>query len=142
VKLYYADKMQGMDPTYPYNMYAEALQRWHGPGTSNSVPRMSLSSDNSNNRTSDRFVEKGDYLSLRNIALGYTIPSKVWGRTGISDVRVYVAAQNLFILTSYSGLTPQLGYNDGTQDGNRQRGVDVAAYPQARTFTFGATLNF
>ncbi|QJB36695.1 TonB-dependent receptor [Chitinophaga oryzae] len=147
VKLYNADKMQGMDPTYPYNMYAEALQRWHGPGTSNSVPRMSLSSDNSNNRTSDRFVEKGDYFSLRNIALGYTIPAKVWGRTGISDVRVYVAAQNLFILTSYSGLTPQLGYTgdgsgSGTSDGNRQRGVDVAAYPQARTFTFGATLNF
>ncbi|RBL91659.1 SusC/RagA family TonB-linked outer membrane protein [Chitinophaga flava] len=142
VKLYNADKMQGMDPTYSYNMYAEALNRWHGPGTSNSVPRMSLSSDNSNNRTSDRFVEKGDYFSLRNIALGYTIPAKVWGHSGISDIRVYVAAQNLFILTSYSGLTPQLGYNDNTKDGNRQRGVDVAAYPQARSFTFGATLNF
>lgn len=142
VKLYNADKMQGMDAAYPFNMYADALNRWHGEGTSNTVPRMTLTNSNNNNRTSDRFVEKGDYFSLRNVALGYTIPSKVWGNSGISDFRVYVAAQNLFILTKYSGLTPQLGYNEGTSDGNRQRGVDVAAYPQARTFTFGATINF
>ncbi|WP_199417013.1 SusC/RagA family TonB-linked outer membrane protein [Chitinophaga silvatica] len=142
VKLYNADKMQGMDANYPYNMYADALNRWHGAGTSNSVPRMSLSNDNQNNRTSDRFVENGDYLALKNISLGYTIPSKVWGHSGISDLHIYVAAQNLFMLTKYSGLTPQLGYNGGTNDGNRQRGIDVAAYPQARTFSFGGTLNF
>lgn len=148
VKLYNADKMQGMDVNYPFNLYADALNRWHGAGTSNSVPRMTLGNANQNNRVSDRFVENGDYFSLRNAALGYTIPSKVWGRSGISDIHVYVAAQNLFMITNYSGLTPQLGYSGssdgskGTSDGNRQRGVDVAAYPQARTFTFGATLNF
>ena len=148
VKLYNADKMQGMDPNYPYNMYADALNRWHGEGTSNSVPRMTLGNANQNNRVSDRFVENGNYFALKNASLGYTIPAKVWGRSGISDIHVYVAAQNLFILTKYSGLTPQLGYStstdgsNGTRDGNRQRGVDVAAYPQARTFTFGATLNF
>ncbi|SEL67981.1 TonB-linked outer membrane protein, SusC/RagA family [Chitinophaga rupis] len=148
VKLYNADRMQGMDPAYPYNMYADALNRWHGEGTSNTVPRMTLSTDVANNnlRVSDRFVESGNYFTLRNVALGYTIPAKIWGNSGISDFRVYVAAQNLFIITSYTGLTPMLGYsgdgNNGTRDGNRQRGVDVAAYPQARSFTFGATLNF
>jgi TonB-linked SusC/RagA family outer membrane protein len=149
VKLYNADRMQGTDPAYPYNMYAEMLGRWHGAGTSNSVPRMTLNSDNQNNRVSDRFVEKGDYFTLKNAALGYTIPAKIWGRSGVSDVRVYVAAQNLFIITKYTGLTPILGYTSGsnsydhkTNDGNRQRGVDVAAYPQARSYTFGATLNF
>lgn len=141
VQLYNADRMQGMDPIYPYNMYAEALNRWHGEGTSNTVPRMTLTVANQNLRVSDRFVESGNYFTLRNIALGYTIPAKLWGRSGISDMRIYVAAQNLFILTNYTGLTPMLGYN-GTSDGNRQRGVDVAAYPQARSFTFGGTLNF
>lgn len=138
VQLYNADKMQGLDPTYSYNYYAEALNRWHGPGTSNSMPRMTLQNSNGNYRTSDRFMENGNYLSLRNIALGYTIPPAVWGQSGISGLRVYVAAQNLFIITNYTGLNPELGYTDG----NKQRGVDVATYPQARTITFGGTLNF
>jgi TonB-linked SusC/RagA family outer membrane protein len=141
VKLYNADRMQGLDPTYPYNMYAEAMQRWHGEGTSNSIPRMSLTSDNQNYRTSDRFVESGNYLSLRNATLGYTIPAKVWGRSGVSDVRVYATGQNIFVITKYKGLNPELGYPNAT-DGNRQRGVDVATYPEARSFVFGATLNF
>ncbi|MCW3466938.1 SusC/RagA family TonB-linked outer membrane protein [Chitinophaga nivalis] len=142
VQLYNADKMQGMDNNAPFNLYADALNRWHGAGTSNSVPRMTLSNDNQNNRTSDRFIENGDYFTLRNVSLGYTVPAKVWGHTGIQDIHLYVAAQNLFMLTGYSGLSPQLGYNGPVTDGNRQRGVDVAAYPQARSFTFGATLNF
>ncbi|KAA2238706.1 TonB-dependent receptor [Chitinophaga agrisoli] len=142
VQLYNADKMQGMDPIYPYNMYADALNRWHGEGTSNSVPRMTADVSNQNLRVSDRFVESGNYFTLRNISLGYTIPAKVWGRTGVSDLRIYVAAQNLFIITNYSGLTPMLGYNGNVNDGNLQRGVDVAAYPQARSFTFGGTINF
>ena len=143
VKLYNADRMQGLDPTYTYNMYAEAMQRWHGEGTGNSIPRMSLSTDNANQnyRTSDRFVESGNYLSLRNATIGYTIPSKVWGRSGVSDVRIYATGQNLFVITKYKGLNPELGY-PVSSDGNKQRGVDVAAYPQARSFTFGATLNF
>ncbi|SFD78395.1 TonB-linked outer membrane protein, SusC/RagA family [Chitinophaga sp. CF118] len=141
VKLYNADRMQGLDPTYPYNMYAEAMQRWHGEGTGNSVPRMTLENTNQNYRTSDRFVENGNYLSLRNATLGYTIPAKVWGHSGVSDVRVYATGQNLFVITKYKGLNPELGYPNST-DGNRQRGVDVATYPQARSFTFGATLNF
>lgn len=143
VKLYNADRMQGTDPTYSYNMYAEMLGRWHGEGTSNTIPRVTKEVPaNNNSRVSDRFVESGNYFTLKNIALGYTIPASLWGRSGISDMRVYVAAQNLFIITNYTGLSPILGYNSGTGDGNRQRGVDVAAYPQTRTFTFGATLNF
>jgi hypothetical protein len=141
VKLYNADRMQGLDPVYPYNMYAEAMQRWHGEGTSNSMPRMTNESANQNYRTSDRFVESGNYLSLRNATLGYTIPSKVWGHSGVSDVRVYATGQNVFVITKYKGLNPELGY-PVSGDGNRQRGVDVATYPQARSFVFGATLNF
>jgi TonB-linked SusC/RagA family outer membrane protein len=143
VQLYNADRMQGTDPTYSYNMYAEMLGRWHGAGTSNSIPLVSNDDDNNNARVSDRFVESGSYFTLKNVSLGYTIPAALWGHSGISDLRVYVAAQNLFILTDYSGLTPILGYTrTNNRDDNRQRGVDVATYPQARSFTFGATLNF
>lgn len=138
VKLYNADKMQGLDPTYSYNYYAEQLERWHGEGTSNSVSRMTLSDNNGNYRTSDRFIESGNYLALRNVALGYTIPSSLWGSKSTTGIRVYVAGQNMFIITNYSGLNPELGYTDG----NKQRGVDVATYPQARSITVGASMNF
>jgi TonB-linked SusC/RagA family outer membrane protein len=147
VKLYNADRMQGLDPSYAYNMYAEAMGRWHGEGTSNSMPRMYLENDNANlnARTSDRFLESGDYFSLRNVTLGYTIPARVWGKSGISDIRIYATGQNVFMITKYKGLNPELGYATTTSDGkpsNLMRGVDVATYPQARVFTFGATMNF
>jgi TonB-linked SusC/RagA family outer membrane protein len=138
VKLYNADKMQGLDPTYSYNYYAAQLERWHGEGTSNSVSRMTLNDNNGNYRTSDRFIEKGNYFALRNVALGYTIPAGLWGSKSGPGIRVYVAGQNMFIVTNYSGLNPELGYTDG----NKQRGVDVATYPQARSITVGASLNF
>ena len=138
VKLYNADKMQGLDPTYSYNYYAEQLNRWHGEGTSNSVSRMTLSDNNGNYRTSDRFIESGNYFALRNVSLGYTIPSSLWGSKSTTGIRVYVAGQNMFIITDYSGLNPELGYTDG----NKQRGVDVATYPQARSITVGASMNF
>ncbi|MEZ2338070.1 TonB-dependent receptor [Mucilaginibacter sp. RCC_168] len=134
VSLYNADRMQGIDPTYPFNMYASTLGRWTGPGTSNTIPRMSLDRANDNYRTSDLFVESGNYFSLKNVTLGYTLPT-VWSKkAAFSSIKLYASGQNVFILTKYSGYTPELGYNNG---GNLQRGVDVAQYPAVRTITFG-----
>ncbi len=137
-QLFNADRMQGIDPTYSYNMYAETLGRWHGEGTSNSIPRMTTQRSNLNHRTSDLFIESGDYLQLRTLTLGYTLPSALLSRMRINNLRIYVSAENLFMLTSYSGLTPELGYSNG----NRQRGVDYAGYPTNRKFTMGLNLNF
>ncbi|MDN3548157.1 TonB-dependent receptor [Mucilaginibacter aquaedulcis] len=135
VSLYNADRMQGIDPTYPFNLYAETLGRWTGPGTSNTIPRMTLDRANDNYRTSDLFVESGNYFSLRNVTLGYTLPSNWVKKAALSSVRIYASGQNVFFITNYKGYTPELGYTDG----NRQRGVDVAQYPSVRTITFGIT---
>ena len=137
VSLYNADRMQGIDPTYPFNLYAETLGRWTGPGTSNTIPRMSLDRANDNYRTSDLFVESGNYFSLRNVTLGYTLPSQWVKKATLSSVRVYASGQNVFMITNYKGYTPELGY---TTSGNLQRGVDVAQYPSVRTITFGVTV--
>jgi TonB-linked SusC/RagA family outer membrane protein len=137
-QLFNADRMQGIDPTYSYNMYAETLGRWHGEGTSNSIPRMTTQRSNLNHRTSDLFIESGDYLQLRTLTLGYTLPSGWLSHMRMNNLRVYVSAENLFMLTSYSGITPELGYSHG----NRQRGVDYAGYPTSRKFTMGLNLNF
>jgi TonB-linked SusC/RagA family outer membrane protein len=136
VSLYNADRMQGMDPTYSFNLYAETLNRWTGPGTSNSIPRMSLDRANENYRTSDLFVENGNYVSLKNLTIGYTLPDFIVKKATFNSLRLYVTGQNLFMITNYSGYTPELGYTNG----NRQRGVDVAQYPSVRSFTFGLTL--
>jgi TonB-dependent starch-binding outer membrane protein SusC len=136
VDIYNADRMQGIDPTYPFNMYAETTGRWHGEGTSNSIPRMTTKRDNLNHRTSDLFVERGDFLRLKNITLGYTIPSRLTSALKISTARLYVTGQNVFILTGYSGANPELGFV------SNQLNVDYAQYPQARSWTIGASISF
>jgi TonB-linked SusC/RagA family outer membrane protein len=135
VSLYNADRMQGIDPTYPFNLYAEDLNRWTGPGTSNSIPRMSLDRANDNYRTSDLFVESGNYVALKNATLGYTLPASWAKKATLKSVRLYASGQNIFFITNYKGYTPELGYTNG----NLQRGVDVAQYPTVRTITFGIT---
>ena len=137
-ELYNADRMQGLDPSYSYNMYAETLNRWHGEGTSNSIPKMSTLRTNMNHRTSDLFIENGDYFKLKTMTLGYTFPKKWTDPINIHSLRLFVTAENLFTITSYSGYSPEIGYTDG----NKQRGVDYAQYPMSRKFTFGLKVNF
>ncbi|WEA03010.1 TonB-dependent receptor [Mucilaginibacter sp. SJ] len=136
VSLYNADRMQGIDPTYPFNLYAETLGRWTGAGTSNTIPRLSLDRANDNYRTSDLFVESGSYVSLKNATLGYTLPTSWSKKATLKSVRLYASGQNVFFITGYKGYTPELGYTNG----NLQRGVDVAQYPSTRTITFGVTV--
>lgn len=136
--IYNADRMQGIDPTYPFNMYAETLNRWNGQGRSNEIPRMTTMRDNLNHRTSDMFLEKGDFLRLKNLVVGYTLPEMLTSRIGVSKARFYVTGQNVFILTGYTGMDPELGYTNG----NLQLNADFAQYPQARSWTIGTTITF
>lgn len=138
LKIYNADRMQGIDPTYSFNMYAETINRWTGPNTSNSIPKMTTRRNNRNYRTSDMFIEKGDFFRLKNLVVGYTLNEKITSKIGVSRVRFYITGQNVFIITKYSGLDPELGYTDG----NRQINVDFAQYPQSRTWIFGANITF
>lgn len=138
VDIFNADRMQGLNPTYPFNMYEEALDRWHGEGTSNTVPRMSTRRTNRNFRASDKWVESGDYLKLKTVTLGYSAPEEFLNIVGLSDLRLHATVQNAFTLTPYSGRDPELGYTDG----NLQRNVDFAQYPHGRTWTIGSVVRF
>jgi TonB-linked SusC/RagA family outer membrane protein len=138
VDIYNADRMQGIDPTYPFNMYSETINRWHGEGTSNSIPRMTTARDNLNHRTSDMFVESGSFLRLKNVTLGYTVPKSLSEKIHVSKARFYITGQNVFVVTDYSGMDPELGLVQG----NYQMNVDYAQYPQSRTWTLGAQLSF
>lgn len=137
-QLYNADRMQGLDPSYSYNMYAETLGRWHGEETSRTVPKMSTLRTNMNHRTSDLFIENGDFLKMKTMTFGYSLPEKYVRPLNIRSIRLYVTVENLFTLTSYSGYTPEIGYTDE----NKQRGVDYAQYPMSRKFIAGLNVNF
>ena len=138
--MYNADRLAGLDATQVFNWYAEQEGRWHGAGTSNTIPRLTSPGNNPNDnyRSSDLWVENGSYLSLKSVALGYTFAKKSIAGVQLPDIRVYVSSYNVFMITGYKGYTPELGYTGG----NLQKGVDVAQYPSARNLTFGVTANF
>ena len=137
VKIFNADRSQGIDPTFPFNMYAEVANRWNGPNTSNTIPRMSTKTNNRNYRASDMFIEDGSFLRLKNISLGYTFKESLTKKFGFGKTRFYVSGQNVLTFTKYSGLDPELGYTDG----NKQLNVDYAQYPQSRTWTVGLNVS-
>jgi len=114
------------------NKYRGVLARWTGAGTTNDArnPRYSFTDANSNIRVSDRYVEDGSFVKLKNIQLGYTFPEKAIKKV-LSRLRVYVQVKNAFVLTKYSGFDPEIS------GGILDSGIDRGAYPQARTYSFG-----
>ena len=117
------------------NLPAYMLGRWTGEGTSNKLPRF-VRGDNVNWQMSDLYVQDGSYLRLKNIQLGYTLPESLTKKILISQLRLYVAAENLLTLTNYRGFDPEIS------SGGTSLGVDYGVYPQARTFLFGINLKF
>ncbi|UGU17885.1 TonB-dependent receptor [Sinomicrobium kalidii] len=118
--------------------------RWTPENPSDKYARAVVEDVNKNNRVSDHFVEDGSYLRLRNIQLAYNFPMDKLDFLGLNTAKVYLSAQNLFTITGYSGLDPEIG-EVADIDGNggiQSRGVDFGAYPSARTFTVGVNLKF
>ena len=111
-------------PSNPSNRYARALA--NDDNTLNNVP-------------SSVWVENGSYLKLRNFTVGYTLPASLSKRLRLTRVRVYVSSQNLFTITKYSGLDPEIGIQGGNAT---QNGVDNGTYPSSRFFTFGLNVTF
>lgn len=126
-----------MNPGKTTNKYTDILNSWSGAGTSNSIPRLTTKDRNDNLRISDRYIEDGSYLRLRNIQLGYTLPKSITEKIRIDKVRLYIAAQNLLTFTSYSGLEPEIGRYDSLSSG-----IDEGIFPHARTWMFGANITF
>ncbi len=108
--------------------------RWHGEGTSNTDPSAALNGNNI--QPSTWYVEKGDYLRIRNIQLGYTLPVAMLSRWKMKQLRVYVNAQNPFNFFKYSGFSPEVGGAPTTA------GVDINVYPLYATYNFGVNISF
>ncbi len=125
------------------NASTDVLNAWKGEGTSNEFPRNSSNSIQSNRWFSDAFIEDGSFFRLRNLQIGYALPTRIMSKIGASAARVYIAGQNLFTITDYSGYDPEVGSNGGTgNSGIRVAGVDYGRYPMAKMFTVGFTAQF
>ncbi|SIS63097.1 TonB-linked outer membrane protein, SusC/RagA family [Zobellia uliginosa] len=125
-----------------FNAGTNVLNRWTGPGTSNSVPQAGGADENFT-LISDRFVEDGSYTRLKNITLGYTLENTSLEKY-FSKCRIYVSGQNLITISDYSGLDPEIG-NPLTNDGGSRRyelGIDRGNYPQPKSVLLGVQLSF
>ncbi|MEL7589588.1 MAG: TonB-dependent receptor, partial [Prolixibacteraceae bacterium] len=121
-----------------YNAPAGMMEKaWHGEGTSNS--QFAINANSGDNLTmSDWYVEDGSYMRLKNLQIGYSLPKTVFGlRTNIENLRIWVGGQNLFTLTGYEGLDPEMGSTNP-----KAMGIDIAFYPQARTYMMGVNITF
>lgn len=118
------------------NYLTSGLNTWTPTNTNTDIPRAVLGDPNQNStRNSDRFLEKASYLRLRNIQLGYTLPSSISDKIDVGKVRVYVSAQNLLTFTGYSGIDPEIG-------GTLNAGTDFVSYPNVKTSLVGLQINF
>ncbi|KAB3654917.1 SusC/RagA family TonB-linked outer membrane protein, partial [Phocaeicola vulgatus] len=113
------------------------LDYWTPENKNASHPRLTWDDPNRNTRAeSDRYLENGSYLRLRSVQLGYTFP-QTWFKGAIQHARVYINAENLFTITSYSGYSP-----DVNADNANYRGFDNFIYPTNRTFMLGLNVTF
>ena len=112
------------------NQSVKMLDRWTAEGTSNSIPRAVYADPNNNNRVSNRFLEDGSFLRLKNVTLGYTLPAKAIKKIYVTNARMFVSAQNVFTITPYSGFDPEVS------------GVDTGSYPMTRTISIGIDVKF
>ncbi len=122
------------------NQSIETLNRWKPDAEDGNIfatlPRAELDRT-TNQKLSDRYVEDGDYLRLKNVTLGYTFPESIINQIGVSNLRVYAQSQNLFTWTKYSMFDPEI-----SPGGNLSTGIDSGTYPVPRIFTIGVQLSF
>ena len=124
----------------PYQNYdTTILNRWHGEGTSNDMPRITSTGSENTNWVSTRYMEDADFFKIKTVTLGYDF-KHLWKACALQQLRFYVQVQNLYTFTGYTGLDPEVGNSAG---GNGwASGIDLGLYPPARTFLVGASIKF
>jgi hypothetical protein len=125
-----------------YNSYATRMNRWTPDNASSNEPRMTAANANNNDIFSDRHVENGSYLRLRNIQLGYNVAPSMLSKIKLKALRIYVSSDNLLTFTKYTGFEPEVGDYTNGQSSPFFWGVDLATYPQARTIIGGVNITF
>jgi TonB-linked SusC/RagA family outer membrane protein len=114
------------------NQTKEVLNRWRPDHTGTDIPRAIFNDPNKNTRVSNRFIEDGSYLKIKNLTLGYNLPASIINKAKLQTARIYLSAQNVYTFTSYTGFDPEVGVG----------GIDLNVYPVTRTISAGVNLIF
>jgi TonB-linked SusC/RagA family outer membrane protein len=131
-KIFNANRIYQEGMAVAQNQTTAVLDRWTGKGSTSNMPRAIFNDPNKNTRVSDRFVEDGSYLRIKNVTLGYNLPKSLMQRLKLSSARIYISGQNLLTVTKYAGFDPEVGAT----------GIDLNVYPVTRTLSAGINLNF
>lgn len=146
-KLYYGS-LAGLRDQRFWNNESGVLNRWTTPGQVTDIPRL-VYGDNTSNGSAfaqSQNVFSGNFLKVRNLALGYTLPKNLLSKYGVSNIRIYAQSSNLWIISNYPGPDPEVSVNGNStatgNSGNLAPGVDRNSVPSGRTFTFGINVGF
>jgi len=123
-------------PTLTQNASATLLNRWSPSNPNGTVAR---ATDSPVPQVTDRYIENGSYLKLKNASFGYNFDKSIASKIGAKQLRVYVSAQNIFTITKYTGLDPEVNFYDND---NTKQGIDYGTYPPVRTFLAGLSVTF
>lgn len=129
-----------LDQRY-FNNSVKVLDRWQQPGDITDVPRLVFNDNfaSANIPNISAYVEKADFLRLQNVLLGYRVPTQLLGRSGVTSLRIYAQASNVFLFTNYSGLDPESSINGNR---NTSPGIEYNSLGNGRTITFGVNVGF
>lgn len=131
-KIFNANRIYQEGMAVAQNQTTAILDRWTGEGTSNTIPRAIFNDPNKNTRVSNRFIEDGSYLKIKNVAIGYTLPVSLIQRIKMASARIYISCQNLATFTKYTGFDPEVPAT----------GIDFNVYPVTRTVSAGVNVTF
>jgi hypothetical protein len=138
--VYNGTRASALDQRF-WNSSVAVLRRWQKPGDVTDIPKL-IYGDNTSNGSAQPISEnaqKGDFIKLRSIAIGYNLPASIVGKAGFSSARVYVSGQNLAIITKYEGPDPEVSSNG---NGNLNQGVDRNTVANGRVITVGLNIGF
>lgn len=121
-----------------HNYTDRILERWHGEGTSDLLPRLTAGNTTNRINISEIYIEDGDFVKLQNVTLGYDF-KRIMPNVPLGQARIYVTARNLATFTNYSGMDPEVGYGD---EQPFVSGIDLGFYPSPRTYLLGINLKF
>jgi hypothetical protein len=140
-KIFNAEKVIREGMARLFNSDVDVLNAWTPSNTNTNIPRAISGDPNSNLRVSSRWIESGSYLRLKNLQIGYSLPTgwlKNATDNNVSKVRIYLSGANIFTVTKYTGLDPEVGSKNGTLT----NGIDYGQYPQPRTLLVGLQATF